>query len=78
VFVETPPQAATATPVRTLPPTDTFDNGGHQSNPGFSLMFLLLAIGGFVLAVGFITRCRSESADGIAAVTARPTDAAGG
>jgi uncharacterized repeat protein (TIGR01451 family) len=55
VFVETPPQAATATPVRTLPPTDTFDTGGSQGNPGFSLMLILLAMGGFVLAVGFIT-----------------------
>ena len=55
VFVETPPLAATATPVITLPPTDAFDDSSQQANPGYSLMLLLLALGGFVLAIGFIT-----------------------
>jgi uncharacterized repeat protein (TIGR01451 family) len=55
VFVEPPPLAATATPVITLPPTNTHDGDAQQGNPGFSLMLLLLALGGFVLVVGFIT-----------------------
>ncbi|HEU0235176.1 MAG TPA: hypothetical protein VFR14_01915, partial [Candidatus Limnocylindrales bacterium] len=54
VFVEPPPLAETATP--TLPPTDSLYTGSQgSSNPGFSLMLLLLALGGFALVTGFIT-----------------------
>jgi uncharacterized repeat protein (TIGR01451 family) len=54
VFVEPPPLAETATP--TLPPTDSLYTAPQgSSNPGFSLMLLLLALGGFALVIGFIT-----------------------
>jgi fimbrial isopeptide formation D2 family protein/uncharacterized repeat protein (TIGR01451 family) len=54
VFVEPPPLAETATP--TLPPTDSLYTGSQgSSNPGYSLMLLLLALGGFALVIGFIT-----------------------
>lgn len=57
VFVEPPPQEATATPTVkvTLPPTDGIGGGDRSSNPGFSLMLVLLALAGFVLTLGFIT-----------------------
>jgi uncharacterized repeat protein (TIGR01451 family) len=48
--------AATATPVVTLPPTDTFDNGDQApSNPGFGLMLALLVLAGFGLVLGYLT-----------------------
>ena len=48
--------AATATPVVTLPPTDTIDSGDQApSNPGFGLMLALLVLAGFGLVVGYLT-----------------------
>jgi uncharacterized repeat protein (TIGR01451 family) len=48
--------AATATPVATLPPTDTIDSGDQApSNPGFGLMLALLVLAGFGLVVGYLT-----------------------
>ena len=55
IFVPTIPLAATATPRVTLPPTDVFGDSNGTSNPGFSLMLILLALGAFVLVVGFVT-----------------------
>ncbi|HEX5148640.1 MAG TPA: hypothetical protein VFW02_06125, partial [Candidatus Limnocylindrales bacterium] len=48
--------AATATPVATLPPTDTIDSGDQApSNPGFGLMLALLVLAGFGLVLGYLT-----------------------
>ena len=48
--------AATATPVVTLPPTDTIDSGDQApSNPGFGLMLALLVLAGFGLVMGYLT-----------------------
>jgi uncharacterized repeat protein (TIGR01451 family) len=48
--------AATATPVVTLPPTDTIDSGDQApSNPGFGLMLALLVLAGFGLVLGYLT-----------------------
>ena len=55
VLIEVPPLAATATPRITLPPTSTIDGSEQPATPGNSLMLVLLALGAFVLAVGFIT-----------------------
>ena len=54
VLVAEPPLAITPPP--TLPPTSTIDDPSQgTSNPGFSLMLVLLGLAGFTLAVGFIT-----------------------
>jgi uncharacterized repeat protein (TIGR01451 family)/fimbrial isopeptide formation D2 family protein len=54
VLVAEPPLAITPPP--TLPPTSTIDNPAQgASNPGFSLMLVLLGLAGLTLAVGFIT-----------------------
>ena len=55
VFVPTIPQSVTATPKITLPPTDATIGSQAPSNPGFALMLVLLAMGAFVLAIGFVT-----------------------
>jgi hypothetical protein len=57
VFVPTIPLPATGTPRTTLPPTDTVGDATPPpaSNPGFSLMLILLALGAIVLAIGFVT-----------------------
>jgi hypothetical protein len=56
VFVEPPPQIATATPRITLPPTSTLDGADRgAANPGQTLMLVLLGLAGLVLAVGFVT-----------------------
>ncbi len=48
--------AETATPVITLPPTDTIDSGDQApSNPGFGLMLALLVIAGIGLVMGYLT-----------------------
>jgi uncharacterized repeat protein (TIGR01451 family) len=48
--------AATATPVVTLPPTDSLDSGDQApSNPGFGLMLALLVLAGFGLVLGYLT-----------------------
>ena len=48
--------AATATPVVTLPPTDTLDNSDQvPSNPGFGLMLALLVLAGIGLVAGYLT-----------------------
>jgi uncharacterized repeat protein (TIGR01451 family) len=52
VFVEPPPLAETATPNPTLPPTTTIDQGSSQ--PGPSLLLVLAALAGVLLAVGYI------------------------
>ena len=49
------PAAATGTPRVTLPPTDAFATPQATSNPGFSLMLILLALAGVILVVGFVT-----------------------
>ena len=49
VYVGVTPLAITA------PPTDTLAPTANPSNPGFSLMLVLLAIAAFALAIGFIT-----------------------
>ncbi|HET7471878.1 MAG TPA: hypothetical protein VFJ71_02025 [Candidatus Limnocylindrales bacterium] len=49
VAVLAPPQELTP------PPTDTFTPQTATSNPGFSLMLLLLGIAGLTLGIGFIT-----------------------
>jgi hypothetical protein len=46
---------ATGTPRTTLPPTDTIGDAPAPSNPGFSLMLILLALGAFVLVIGYAT-----------------------
>ena len=53
MFVPTEPAAITNPP--TLPPTDTLPAQPGQSNPGFTLMLVLLALAGIVLAIGFVT-----------------------
>jgi uncharacterized repeat protein (TIGR01451 family) len=54
VLVAEPPLAITPPP--TLPPTSTIDDPAQgASNPGFSLMLVLLGLAGLTLAVGFIT-----------------------
>jgi|GEM_PF-2483211 len=55
VFVPTEPEAATGTPRVTLPPTDVIGGSETVGNAGFSLMLILLALGGLVLAIGFVT-----------------------
>jgi uncharacterized repeat protein (TIGR01451 family) len=57
VFVPTIPLPATGTPRTTLPPTDTVGDATPPpaSNPGFSLMLILLALGAIVLVIGFVT-----------------------
>jgi uncharacterized repeat protein (TIGR01451 family) len=57
VFVEPPPQIATATPRITLPPTSTTLDGADRgaTSPGQTLMLVLLGLAGLVLAVGFVT-----------------------
>ena len=56
VFVPTIPAGATATPRITLPPTDTFASDTQApSNPGFTLMLVLLALAAIVLVIGFVT-----------------------
>ena len=47
--------AVTSSPSITPPPTDTFDTSQAPSNPGFSLMLVLLGLAGFALALGFVT-----------------------
>ena len=54
VLVPEPPLVLTPPP--TLPPTSMIDTPSQgASNPGFSLMLVLLGLAGFALAVGFIT-----------------------
>ena len=53
VFVPTVPLEITSPP--TLPPTDTLSATPTQSNPGFTMMLVLLALAGIALAVGFVT-----------------------
>jgi fimbrial isopeptide formation D2 family protein/uncharacterized repeat protein (TIGR01451 family) len=53
VFVPTVPAAITNPP--TLPPTDALSSEPAQSNPGFTMMLVLLALAGIVLAIGFVT-----------------------
>lgn len=53
IFVPTIPLAETSKP--TLPPTDTIVPSQGESNPGFSLMLILLALAAVVLTVGFVT-----------------------
>ena len=55
VFVPTVPLAATATPKPTLPPTDVLSAPQGTSNPGFTLMLILLVLAAVVLVVGFVT-----------------------
>ena len=55
LLVEPLPLVATATPRVTLPPTSTIDSEEGTSGPAASLMLVLLAIAGLVLAVGFVT-----------------------
>ena len=55
VFVPTVPLEATGTPKITLPPTDTLATPQGTSNPGFSLMLILLALAAVVVVVGFVT-----------------------
>jgi hypothetical protein len=55
VFVPTEPEGATGTPRVTLPPTDTLGGSETMGNAGFSLMLILLALGGLVLVIGFVT-----------------------
>ncbi|CAN5657499.1 hypothetical protein BH20CHL7_BH20CHL7_08310 [soil metagenome] len=55
IFVPTIPLAATGTPRITLPPTDAIVPSQGESNPGFSLMLILLALAAVVLTVGFVT-----------------------
>jgi uncharacterized repeat protein (TIGR01451 family) len=49
VAVLAPPEALTP------PPTDTFTPQTATSNPGFSLMLVLLGIAGLTLGIGFVT-----------------------
>jgi hypothetical protein len=55
VFVPPVPAGATGTPKVTLPPTDTLESTPAPSNPGFSLMLILLALAGFVIVIGLAT-----------------------
>jgi uncharacterized repeat protein (TIGR01451 family) len=55
VYVPTIPAAATGKPRVTLPPTDTIGGAQESSNPGFSLMLILLALAATVIVVGFVT-----------------------
>ncbi len=55
VGVVPPPLEETATPKITLPPTSTIDGNGQSTSAGSSLMLILLALGGFVLVLGFVT-----------------------
>jgi fimbrial isopeptide formation D2 family protein/uncharacterized repeat protein (TIGR01451 family) len=49
-------EVVTVPPSHTAPPTDTvFDTPQAPSNPGFSLMLILLGLAGFALALGFVT-----------------------
>jgi uncharacterized repeat protein (TIGR01451 family) len=50
-----PPLAATGTPGITPPPTDTFTPETGSSNPGFTLMLILLGLAGLAASIGFIT-----------------------
>jgi uncharacterized repeat protein (TIGR01451 family) len=48
--------AETATPVVTLPPTDSLDSGEQApSNPGFGLMLALFVLAGVGLVAGYLT-----------------------
>jgi Domain of unknown function DUF11 len=49
VFV--PPTPLDLTP----PPTDALAPSATPSNPGFALMLILLSVGAFALAIGFVT-----------------------
>ena len=53
VFVPTIPLELTSPP--TLPPTDALPAQPTQSNPGFTMMLVLLALAGIALAIGFVT-----------------------
>jgi uncharacterized repeat protein (TIGR01451 family)/fimbrial isopeptide formation D2 family protein len=53
VFVPAPPKEATSPP--TAPPTDTLEPSKETSNPGSSLMLILVVLGGLVLGIGFVT-----------------------
>jgi uncharacterized repeat protein (TIGR01451 family) len=60
VYVPTIPAGATATPAPTpkitLPPTDTLSSDTPaQSNTGFTLMLILLALAAVILVTGFVT-----------------------
>ena len=56
VAVLTPPLAVTGTPRITLPPTDTaFTPEKGTSNPGFTLMLILLGLAGLALSIGYVT-----------------------
>jgi uncharacterized repeat protein (TIGR01451 family) len=55
VAVVAPPLAATGTPRITPPPTDAFTSGTAPSNPGFTLMLILLGLAGLAISIGFVT-----------------------
>jgi uncharacterized repeat protein (TIGR01451 family) len=55
VAVVAPPLAATGTPRITPPPTDTFTPETGASNPGFTLMLILLGLAGLAVSIGFVT-----------------------
>ena len=55
VAVLAPPLAATGTPRITPPPTDAFTPETTASNPGFTLMLVLLGLAGLAISIGFVT-----------------------
>jgi uncharacterized repeat protein (TIGR01451 family) len=55
VFVQAPPEEATATPVVTLPPTSTAPESGQPAGTGLNLSLILLLLGAFALVLGHVT-----------------------
>jgi uncharacterized repeat protein (TIGR01451 family) len=55
VYVPTIPAAVTGTPKPTLPPTDTMTAPAAAAGSGSGLWLALLALGGIVLLIGFVT-----------------------
>ncbi len=55
VAVLAPPLAASGTPRITPPPTDAFTPETGTSNPGFTLMLILLGLAGLAVSIGFVT-----------------------
>jgi uncharacterized repeat protein (TIGR01451 family) len=55
VVVLAPPLAASGTPRITPPPTDTFTPETGTSNPGSTLMLILLGLAGLAISIGFVT-----------------------
>jgi uncharacterized repeat protein (TIGR01451 family) len=55
VAVLAPPLAITSPPKVTPPPTDSLTSETGTSNPGFTLMLMLLAMAGLALGIGFVT-----------------------